>query len=132
MRRSKRLTVTAVSLAGLVALAGPALAQQTLLAAYDTDADGVLSRTEFQAAQSDTFHGLDTNDDGLVTGAELDARGGNAANILSRDSDGDGALTESEFLSQSPGFARADRNRDGVLGPQELARLEQFMARAKG
>ena len=67
-----------------------------------------------------------------VTRAELQARGGNSDNIMTRDSDGDNALTQAEFLSQAPGFTRADRNRDGVLGPQELARLEQFMARARG
>lgn len=39
------------------------------------------------------------------------------------------ALTEAEFLSQAPGFTRVDRNRDGVLAGQELARLEKFMAR---
>ena len=115
----------------LIALAAPLMAQQSLLNAYDANGDGALDRAEFQVAQRDTFHGLDTNDDGLVTEAELQARGDNATNILSRDADGDGALTEAEFLSQAPGFARADKNRDGVLAGQELARLEKFMARAR-
>ncbi|WP_428926252.1 hypothetical protein [Marinibacterium sp. SX1] len=126
------LTAAVASLALPLAMAGAALAQQSLLSAYDANADGVLDRTEFQAAQVDTFNGLDGNGDGLLTRAEIDARGGKSGNIMSRDGNGDGALTQTEFLSQAPGFTRADRNRDGVLGGQELARLEQFMARARG
>ncbi len=118
-----------ITAACLLALAGPALAQTVRLAAYDSNGDGALTLSEFQSAQADTFRALDTNGDGLLTRAELDARGLNASRILPRDSDGDGALTQAEFLSQAPGFARADRNNDGVLGPQELARLEQMMAR---
>lgn len=116
----------------LIALAAPAMAQQNLLAAYDANGDGMLSFEEFQAAQVDTFVTLDTNGDGAITRAELEARNAKAGRMMQRDTNGDGAITESEFLSQAPGFSRADRNNDGVLGPQELARLEQMLARSQG
>ncbi|MAC77084.1 MAG: hypothetical protein CML66_03380 [Rhodobacteraceae bacterium] len=116
----------------LIALAAPALAQQSLLASYDANGDGVLSFDEFQAAQVDTFVTLDGNGDGGITPAELDARNAKAGRMMQRDSNGDGVLTQSEFLSQSPGFSRADRNNDGVLGAQELVRLEQMLARSRG
>ena len=119
-------------------LAGPASAQSDLLALYDSNGDGAVSRAEFQALQKDSFKSLDTNGDGGVTLAELRALAAERAQKLSgkrmmaRDTNGDGFVTQAEFLTQTPGFERADRNNDGVLGPKELARVADIMTRAGG
>lgn len=44
------------------------------MAAVDADGDGRLSRAEFTGAPSPLFDALDANSDGVVTGAEIDAR----------------------------------------------------------
>ncbi|MGX6647088.1 hypothetical protein ACWCOP_03980 [Maricaulaceae bacterium MS644] len=44
------------------------------MAAVDADGDGRISRAEFTGAPSPMFDALDANSDGVVTGAEIDAR----------------------------------------------------------
>jgi hypothetical protein len=44
------------------------------MAAVDTDEDGRISRAEFAGGPSPMFDALDANSDGVVTGAEIDAR----------------------------------------------------------
>ena len=116
----------------LTGLSAPAFAQSDLLATYDTNGDGALSLTEFQATQRDMFRHADANGDGVLTAAELKPLVPNPSRVLRRDGNGDGALSVEEFQSEAAGFRRADRNRDGVLGPKELSRLQTLFARARG
>lgn len=104
---------------------------------YDANGDGVVTREEFMALQSDGFQTLDGNDDGVVSIAEFQtfvaqtaARAVNGKRLLERDGNGDGLVDEAEFLSMAPGFERADRNNDQVLTGKELALVADFLAKA--
>ncbi|WP_460272200.1 EF-hand domain-containing protein [Celeribacter sp. ULVN23_4] len=116
-------------------LAAPAFAATNVLS-YDSNGDGVITLAEFQGLQKDSFKNLDTDGNGSVTVAELQAmpaaqgRNVSGERIMARDGNGDGAVTEAEFLTQAPGFERADRNKDGVLAGNELARINKFLTKA--
>lgn len=88
--------------------------------ALDLDRDGYLSR--FEAA------GLvavgDRDGDGRLSRAELEALPSLA---LESDRDEDGRISALEFsLARTDQFVRADRNRDGLLVPEEWARTPRF------
>ncbi|SFK06863.1 EF-hand domain-containing protein [Celeribacter neptunius] len=116
-------------------LATPALAATDIMT-YDANGDGVITLAEFQALQKDSFKSLDSDGNGTVIVAELQAlpaaqgRNVSGKRLMARDLDGNGAVTEAEFLSQAPGFQRADRNNDGVLAGKELARVVDFLTKA--
>jgi hypothetical protein len=112
--------------------------------ALDTNGDGRLTKPEVQAAivkraaeaqamlsqrQKDEFAKLDTNKDGRLTLAEYQAgttvsARENAADIRMNalDANKDGGISASEYraatLSQ---FDKLDKNKDGILTPQEGA-----------
>ena len=115
---------------------GAGAAQAKTLMDYDTNSDGVITKAEFQAMQIDSFRRLDANGDGMVNAAEVEqlasqaGRSVSGSRILSRDGNNDGVVTESEYLTAAPGFDRADRNKDGVLAGNELARVAKFLAKA--
>lgn len=125
--------LTGALLAFLSATATPVLAGAAL-DQYDSNKDGKISRSEFEAIQRETFARFDTNSDGKVTREELEsaAQRSGGDRTMKRDSNGDGALTLSEFLANAPGFDRADRNNDGVLAGQELKMLDRTLARQNG
>ncbi|RAP41206.1 hypothetical protein BYZ73_11035 [Rhodovulum viride] len=128
----RSLTLAAVCAAGLAA---PALAQSDLLAAYDRNGDGALSRTEFETLQKEAFARLDGNGDGRLDAAELSAAGkgrGDGGRAMSRDANGDGVVTEAEFVAAGRAFGKLDRNGDGVLFSDELARLARALSRGRG
>ncbi|PTQ75513.1 EF-hand domain-containing protein [Celeribacter persicus] len=115
-------------------LSGPVFAASDVLT-YDGNGDGTITRAEFQALQKDSFKALDTDGNDFVTVAEVqalpasDGRNVTGKRLLARDGNGDGMVSEAEFLSQAPGFDRADRNNDGVLAGNELARVNKFLAK---
>ncbi len=76
---TKRANVQIIVLSGLMALGGGALLAQ----------DG---------PRADRFAAMDTDGDGQITQAELDAHA--AARFASADSDGDGFLTTDEMQAQ--------------------------------
>lgn len=79
------------------------------LARMDTDRDGRVSLTEFQAWMGYAFERMDLDRDGIVESHELP--GGRGRPI---------ALDEHRRRLAGT-FAKQDRNRDGVLDARELA-----------
>ena len=126
-------------LAGAV-FALPATAQQGrpgahFIEQWDDDGDGSVTLAEATRKRGGVFYMFDTDEDGVLDEAEYDAfdahraadmaqpghgRGmGHAAQGMLRtfnDADGDGKVTEAEFLGAAEGwFTQMDRNGDGVV-----------------
>lgn len=121
----KTKILMAVLLTGVVMTAGAASAQRS--------PDGMMERPDFAT--------LDTDGDGSLTMAELEARG--ADRFAETDTDGDGALSAAELVARATLNAedrvarmitRMDTNEDGVLQMDEMqprggARFEQVFER---
>lgn len=100
------------------------------LRAADTNADGLLSRTEAAALPriAQRFDAIDANADGQVSFDELrgfrhKARGEKRAErFLKRlDADNDGKVSKAEALAKATErFERADANKDGFITAEEL------------
>lgn len=109
------------------------------LKAADTNADGMISRAEAQAALpglAARFDAIDANKDGNLTLAELQAARGSFARgegWKKWDANGDGQLSRDEVAAAprlSQAFDTIDANRDGVLTAEELqAAHRQFAGR---
>ncbi|WP_417278001.1 EF-hand domain-containing protein [Celeribacter sp.] len=116
-------------------LAVPAIAATNVMA-YDSNGDSVLTRAEFQELQIDSFKVLDADGDGSVTLAEIDSLAAakdvnvSGKRVMVRDTNGDGAVTQTEYLAVAPGFQKADVNNDGVLAGKEITRVSKFLAQA--
>lgn len=104
----------------------------------DTNRDGNVSRTEWEAHMKARFAGYDKNHDGKLDTAEvagLVASMGQTADmtsdqfIKSVDKDGDGQVSEAEYVGRGMGrFDAWDTNKDGTLTKAEqdaeIARME--------
>lgn len=119
-------------------MATPLFAQSVDFNAVDLNGDGTIVMDEFLVLQEAAFFELDTTGDGVldvaeitqaITRAGLPKRGVKKA--MTRDADGDGVLNINEFLSQSPAFAKADRNKDGGLQYGEYAQVNEYLLTAK-
>lgn len=141
MNAKKILSVAALSL--FVATAPAALAnhghkehgkqktkikrnKQQKLERFDTNRDGVVSRSEFPG-DANQFDRADLNRDGVITHAEAREVLGNRTerrNAGSRfkgmDRNADGFLTRDEWRGNDQSFRNHDRNNDGVLSGDEL------------
>lgn len=127
----------------LVAIATiPASAQPGRLAAVDLNNDGAISRDEATEARRQMFTRLDTNSDGQVSAAEMQSARDTVkaaaqmvdAMIVIRtrrmDADGNGTLSQDEFMAENPMFDRIDRNGDGIASAEEIAEARaKFAAR---
>lgn len=127
----------------LVAIATiPASAQPGRLAAVDLNNDGAISRDEATEARRQMFTRLDTNSDGQVSAAEMQSARDTVkaaaqmvdAMIVIRtrrmDADGNGTLSQDEFMAENPMFDRIDRNGDGIASADEIAEARaKFTAR---
>ena len=121
----------------------------------DTDSSGTLSQTEFTAARPDDvtedmannlFTQLDADGDGSLSTEELAAKDAapNVAppppaseeeSISSLDTDGDGVISQAEFLAGRPDevteedatnlFSQVDSDGDGVVSEEELTASRQ-------
>lgn len=107
----------------------------------DTDGDGVVSFTEFQARSEERFAQLDEDGNGLLTREELGAwrdRGGRRGfAVAAADTDGDGVLSFAELQAVRPGlteerFARMDANGDGFISEDERPRRSGRGPRGRG
>ncbi|MEK0447498.1 MAG: hypothetical protein RLZZ399_2819 [Verrucomicrobiota bacterium] len=97
-------------------------------AELDTDHDGVITLEEFLGEARRTFEGYDVRRAGKLTRAEIasaqavrSAMGGFVKEHADKiDADGDGTITEAEFLSEVRRmFDKLDANRDRKLTPDE-------------
>lgn len=136
-RSPRRARVILFTLLGVAALgvAGAGLAQHGRgrgmheLKTLDTDGDRALSRAEIEAGASARFAAIDANHDGQATVEEIRAyreqrRAERQAARLARiDSDGDGRISEAEFVARRlEQLQRLDRNDDGVLDARDRRR----------
>ncbi|MES1150612.1 MAG: EF-hand domain-containing protein [Dongia sp.] len=135
-------------------IAAPAFADAAggpggLFKTADTNKDGVVDQTEFQASRDKWFAELDANKDGFITTDELKAFGDKmhaqwqqkhadatqngatndagrgdkmAQHILARvDTDKDGKISKAEFDTESTAlFKRLDKNSDGKIAADEV------------
>ena len=127
----------------LVATTSPASAQMGLARA-DANNDGAVSREEAMQARQKMFTRLDRNSDGQISADEIE-RARTRVEAMARmiesvivlrsqrmDADGDGSLTQAEFMAENPMFDRIDRNGDGIASADEIAEVrEKFQARRK-
>jgi hypothetical protein len=122
-----------IVIAALAMTAFPASAQQARgLRAADANADGSVTRAEFQNWRARLFTQSDTNKDGVLNRTEFTAavraqepRAAQFASIAfgRTDTDKSGTISEAEMRAgPSPGFDRADTNKDGTLSAEELRR----------
>jgi hypothetical protein len=81
----------------------------------DTNDNGSVNRTEYQAFMTDAFKKLDTDRDGSL-------RAGEVGQLLTPDQfaatdrNGNGSVSQAEFMNQvMADFAKADRSGDGQL-----------------
>jgi Ca2+-binding EF-hand superfamily protein len=85
---------------------------------HDGDGDGMVSAAEF-AARARPFRMLDTDSDGYVTAAEVEAvsHEHRARFIDAHDGDGDGMVSAAEFAGRA--FAHLDADGDGYITEPE-------------
>lgn len=102
---------------------------QNLLANFervDLNGDGSISRAEYRKVQDARWPQIDRNGDGFLTVDDFPSNAAGRAKaqlatITHLDTDGDGRLSQSEFVDgEAPLFSRADQNGDGVLIRAEL------------
>lgn len=88
----------------------------------DLDHNGRIDRAEYQRRMVEVFYFADTNKDGFVTVAELEAiEKVDPKAFKKADRNGDGKLTVDEFVTyRMIQFDEADTNKDGVLTREEV------------
>lgn len=94
-----------------------------LLKAADTDQDGQITKAEMQAQRAAMFDKIDTDGDGVLTEADHDGRKGPMGKRGVRwDVDEDGKVTKAEFVAGADRvFERLDANGDNVIAEDELS-----------
>ena len=123
------LTALALGAFATIAVAEPGERHGKMLErlkAADTNADGLISRSEAAALPriAERFDQLDANKDGQVSFEELRAARGNhghGAHFKRMDTDKDGKVSRAEALAAAEAaFARADANADGFITAEEI------------
>ncbi|RJF93687.1 EF-hand domain-containing protein [Sphingomonas cavernae] len=85
----------------------------------DTDADGRITRAEYDASVTAGWTKKDANADGQLSASEAMAKAGDAK-WKAADADGNGSLSQTEYMAMKSGwFAKADANKDGSLSKAE-------------
>lgn len=103
------MKMTAFAALATLAAAGTVLAEAHMavsLQALDTDGDGMVSGAEFSEGTrgAGLYARYDTDGDGMVSEAEFDA-----ANLSFYDTDGDGMISEAEFEGVAADFGPGGR-----------------------
>lgn len=96
MKRYLVLALAVLSLGATSALAGGDRAQRWF-GHLDTNNDGVISQAEVNQRQADRFAKIDTDGDGTITLEEFSAR--SVAMFDTADADGNGEITQEEFTA---------------------------------
>lgn len=118
-------------LAAFVASTAMAAPEDIAIQDWDTNGDGLLSRTEAAAIQYDVFYTFDLDEDGDLKGRE---REGFEAHLAFRqsqkpalgllkapDANGDGLISAGEFKAWTARmFEMMDHSGDGLLSPGEM------------
>ncbi|HLH11474.1 MAG TPA: hypothetical protein VKV77_06285 [Methylovirgula sp.] len=90
------------------------------LTTADTDKDGTLEKAEVDAAAGDLFDKLDKEKDGKLSKAEVGTRL-SKADFAAADADHDGTLTKDEYIAAvDSAFKAADADGDGKVEAKEL------------
>ena len=102
-----------------------------MLESFDTNSDGQLTQAEIDAARADRFAEFDTDGNGELTLGEYEAlwldamRERMVDRFQDLDDDGDAIVTTGEFVDPFASMvSRMDRNEDGVLSPEDMARRQ--------
>lgn len=107
-----------ISAATLATLAGAAAAQDITtahLAALDSNNDGAVDATEFDAYMVAAFGSIDKNGDRHITLVESEGFM-TPEQFAAANTNGDGGLSEAEFIAAAKSdFAKADLDQDGKL-----------------
>jgi len=81
----------------------------------DTNDNGSVNRTEYQAFMTDAFKKLDTNGDGNLRADEV-GQLMTPDQFAATDRDGNGSVSRTEFMNQvMADFAKADKSGDGQV-----------------
>ena len=148
MRELLRYAITCLSFS----LAVQAQEPDAIFARYDRDKDGKVTAAELP--NKPAFARYDLDKDGAITVAEYAKGSSSAATpspssaqpaeakpsgasamadllIKAADKDGDGRITKAE-AGDAAWFARVDQDKDGVIGPEELALVRRLLADRAG
>jgi hypothetical protein len=130
----KRPLIVAECAAAVLAASGVALAQSDPpsphgrhVMSHDSNGDGAVTRAEVDAARAAEFARLDADRDGALTRDEMRAghhrgRGQGPEDGRGPDANNDGSVTREEFLARPNAmFDSLDANDDGVLSTAEMA-----------
>jgi Ca2+-binding EF-hand superfamily protein len=91
----------ALGIAMLIAVTSTVLANEGKAGRWfdhlDTNGDGVITEAEMDARQTERFNEKDTNGDGMISKEEFNARA--HARFARADEDGNGEITKEEFTA---------------------------------
>lgn len=124
--RQTLLLSTVLLLSAQPAVAGEM--EQTAFSRLDRDGNGYIEAGDLSAMRVRMFHRLDRNQDGLLTREEVTPPNTSvqvSPNAIAwPDRDGDGKVSQAEFLTQEPALiVRADRDGDRRVSAEEFREL---------
>ena len=134
MKKLIAAAALSTTLSAGAAYAGQDQQRRDPLARADANGDGIVTRAEMLADTDARFAALDTNKDGKLDQAEVQAAGGMRGRMMGRaDANGDGTITLEEQRAQaSKRFDMMDTNHDGKLDQAERDAAMEMMRSMRG